>query len=106
MSWNYTYSNWSLFEWQTAGYANGSRLNEIEVLARKNSSTGTLDVVPGIGALFTGRVSTVPHNNTLIIRNLQYNDSFHNFTSLVKTKSVSTPKLLEPVIRIIVQGIK
>ena len=107
LHWNYTVPSYLIFEWQTAGYINDTSKNTIEILARKDGSSGLFKALSVIPAPFTGRVDTISHNNTLVIKNLQYNDTSYKFSSFVKVSLTGidiNTKQMKPVIEITVQG--
>ena len=45
------------------------------VVLAEDGSSGQFKVVCVIPAPFSGRVDAISHNNTLVIKNLQYNDT-------------------------------
>ena len=110
LHWNYTYPKGFTLEWHKAGYINDASKNTIETLAIKNGTSGEFKALSVIPAPFTGRVDAISHNNTLVIKNLQYNDTAYKFSSFVQV-SYRDPRVeipfieTKPVVDITVQGI-
>ena len=107
LHWNYTYFPVDRFGYQRAGYINDASKNTIEILARSDGSRGQLKAVSVIRAPFTGRVDTIRHNTTLVIKNVQYNDTSYNFSSFVQVHILGNPpirKQMKPVIKLTVKG--
>ena len=107
LHWNYTSPIAITFDWQTAGYINSVTDKTIEILARQDGSSGQFKALSVIPAPFTGRVDTISHNNTLVIKNLQYNDTSYKFSSFVKVSIIGVAIIaiqMKPVIEITVQG--
>ena len=54
-----------------------------QIIARRIGQNGVLKLETLVPALFTGRVEVISSNNTLVIHDLQYNDSTCQFSSIV-----------------------
>ena len=54
-----------------------------ETVAKRVGQAGSLTLEPSIPAQFSGRVEVISSNSTLVIRDLQYNDSEYQFVSNV-----------------------
>ena len=84
----------------------------IQVLARRIGVNGSLTMESSIPVPFNGRVEVISTNSTLVIHNLQYNDSAYQFSSTVEVELNSsvvktvTVYPLRPIITISVAGIK
>ena len=50
-------------------------------LAERIGPFGTLVKQSSISGTFNGRIDVIPENSTLVVHNLQFNDSATNFTS-------------------------
>ena len=82
----------------------------IQPLAKRIGENGVLTLESSIPAPFNGRVNVTSANSTLVINNLQYNDSSYQFGSYIILESNfgSGPILnkiqLKPKVNITVQG--
>ena len=81
LQWAYTMVR-CRFEEQSIGYASGSGM--VNLLVKANN--GNMQVVGSLPVHFNGRISTVAASNTLVINNIQYNDSRYQFRSIVKAQ--------------------
>ena len=52
-----------------------------KVLAKKIGQNGALTMESPVPAPFTGRIEVISSNSTLVIHDLQYNDSTYSFES-------------------------
>ena len=55
----------------------------IKTLAKKTGQNGALTLESPVPAPFNGRAEVISSNSTLVIHNLQYNDSTYQFSSYV-----------------------
>ena len=82
----------------------------IKTLARRTGQNGVLTLESPVPAPFNGRVEVISSNSTLVIHNLQYNDSKYQFSSNVNVDAdggggaESNIFFLKPVISITVTG--
>ena len=82
----------------------------IKTLARRTGQNGVLTLESTVPAPFNGRVEVISSNSTLVIHNLQYNDSTYEFSSSVSVDSdggggaKSNIFFLKPVVSITVNG--
>ena len=67
---------------QVIGF-NSTSQPTIQPLAKRIGANGVLTLESSIPAPFTGRVDVIPGNSTLVINNLQYNDSSYQFGSYI-----------------------
>ena len=67
---------------QVIGF-NSTSQPTIQPLARRIGQNGVLTLESSIPAPFNGRVQVIPGNSTLVINNLQYNDSSYQFGSYI-----------------------
>ena len=79
-----------MFQEQRFGY---DSTDGLESLAIKRQN-GITEIVEGLKAHFRGRVTTSPLSNTLIIQNIQYNDSLYQFSSILSAQCVPIPRLV------------
>ena len=119
MHWNYTYigdgthlgavtitTNYSE---EIIGFDSASQ-SIIQVLAKRIGQNGVLSLQSPIPAPFNGRVEMIPANGTLVIRDLQYNDSSYQFSSNVKvttgvgSSAVLNTYKLKPTVTLAVNG--
>ena len=103
------------FNKQTIGL-NVTPHSAFQALAKRHGQVGAFTLEPSMPATFNGRVEVIPSNSTLIIRNLQYNDSTYQFSSNIEIgvsmfhhivppiTSYETTTELKPSIRITVVG--
>ena len=89
---------------------NSTSETAIKTLARKTGQNGVLTLESPVPAPFNGRVEAISSNSTLVIHNLQYNDSTYEFSSNVNVDADAgggaEPNIffLKPVISITVNG--
>ena len=116
LHWNYTYGGDGLqgvitltYREQIVGF-NSTSQPSVQTLAKRTGQNGALTLESSIPATFTGRLQVIASNNTLVIHNLQYNDSSCQFSSNVKIDSVYSGTAttydisLRPVVSITVNG--
>ena len=120
LHWNYTYigdgthkgviSVATNFIEQIIGF-NSTSQPSIQVLAKRIGQNGVLTLHSPIPAPFNGRVEVIPSNSTLVIHDLQYNDSSYQFSSYTKVVLAVGGGLdphfcnLKPVTSVAVNGI-
>ena len=112
LHWSYTYigdRNTELFtiRHKEEVIQQNSTLNpNMRILARRTGQTGVLKLEPSIPAPLKGRIRVISSNSTLVIRDLQYNDSIYHFASHVVIYVDQTPHTFElkPVVSLTVQG--
>ena len=94
LHWNYTYIGdgaqrkylkGTCFKEQVIGFSNDSQI-AVKRLAVKLGQHGALALEPPVPTPFNGRVEVISSNSTLVIHNLQYNDSAYHFSSTVKVE--------------------
>ena len=84
----------------------------IQALAKRTGQNGVLTSESPMPVPFNGRIEVISSNSTLVINDLQYNDSLYQFSSNIKItqNTGSGPKLekynLKPIVAITVNGIK
>ena len=119
LHWAYTYvgdGRHSLavitFLQQEIGF-NSTSHKELQVLAKRSGERGPLQLASLLPASFEGRVDVIPSNSTLVIRDLQFNDSMHEYSSNIQVNmqftSTTRQKLvyqLEPKVKITVTGME
>ena len=117
MHWNYTYVGDGpsgpvvtlTYKEQTVGF-NSTLQPTIQTLAKRSGQSGALTLESPVPAPFNGRVEVISSNSTLVIHNLQYNDSTYQFSSSVSVDSdvgggaVTNIFVLKPVVSITVTG--
>ena len=69
-----------------------------KTVAKRIGQTGPLTLEPSVPAQFSGRVEVISSNSTLVIRDLQYNDSEYQFVSNVVLESDSGGAILPEVV--------
>ena len=95
---------------QVIGYKSASQAT-IQPLAKRIGQNGILTLESSIPAPFNGRVDVIPGNSTLVINNLQYNDSLYQFGSYIildlDAGGGPAPNKIElkPIVSITVTGI-
>ena len=121
LHWNYTYvgdgthngvlpTTTNYIE-QIIGFSSTSQPT-IQALAKRTGQNGVLTLELPMPAPFNGRVGVISSNSTLVIHDLQYNDSSYQFSSNVKVTQntgagpVLNPYNLKPIVAITVNGIK
>ena len=116
LHWNYTYIGDGLqgiinlsYREQTIGF-NSTSQPTAQTLAKRTGVNGALTLESPTPAPFNGRVEVISSNSTLVIHNLQYNDSTYQFSSNVTVDGIvgSTGSVyyfnLKPVVSITVNG--
>ena len=112
LHWAYDYggdTGSNVYKEQVIEYKSASQ-RTIQPLAKRIGANGVLTLEPSIPAPFNGRVAVISANRTLVIKNLQYNDSSYQFGSYIILESNfgSGPILnkiqLKPNVKITVQG--
>ena len=119
LHWNYTYIGngkhdgiiTTTYKEQVLGF-NSTFQPRTEALAKKIGQNGALRLESPVPAPFTGRVEVISSNSTLVIHDLQYNDSSYQFSSnvnvdidpggIVQTNEV----LLKPIVSLTITGKK
>jgi len=118
MHWNYTYIGdgthfggalTTLFREQRFEL-NSTSETAIKTLARKTGQNGVLTLESPIPGTLNGRVDVISSNSTLVVHNLQYNDSTYQYSSSVSVDidagggAVTSNFVLKPVVSMIVNG--
>ena len=117
LHWNYTYAGdgrsgpFLTFAYgeQTIGFNSTSRPT-LQTLARRIGQNGALALESPVPAPFNGRLGMISSNSTLVVHNVQFNDSNYQFSSNVIVNSVSGSTRsvydfnLKPVVSITVNG--
>ena len=113
LHWAYDYggdvTGFATYKEQVIGF-NSTSQPTIQRLAKRIGANGVLTLESSIPAPFNGRVNVTSANSTLVINNLQYNDSSYQFGSyvIVEIDVGSGPKpnmiTLKPNVNITVQG--
>ena len=96
LHWNYTYVGDReylvlghkvrfTYKEQVIGF-NSTSSPRIQALARRIGVNGTLTMESSIPVPFNGRVQVISSNSTLVIHNLQYNDSAYQFLSTIEVE--------------------
>lgn len=75
---------------QEFGYSSGDRL-AILAVKRQNESIQVAEEMP---EQFKGRIAAVASSSTLIIHNVQFNDSIYQFASVIKARSFVVPQFI------------
>ena len=89
----------SSFKNQTIGFKSASQAN-LEVVAKRIGQNGTLTLQSSIPAPFSGRVEVISSNSTLVIHDLQYNDSLYQFSSNIALETSPSGTPIPPVIHL------
>ena len=120
LHWNYTYIGDGThyggalitnFIEQIIGFNNTSQPS-IQVLVKRTGQNGVLTLELPMPAPFNGRVGVISSNSTLVIHDLQYNDSSYQFSSNLKaTHNIGfgpkTNKIyLKPIVSITINGMR
>ena len=96
---------------QFIGFKNASN-SSIQALAKRIGQNGALRLESPVPAPFNGRVEVISSNSTLVIHNLQYNDSTYQFSSYltmnvdVGVGAMTNKFELMPVVSITVNGMR
>ena len=117
LHWNYTYigdgpteTGITLTYKEQLIRVNSTSQPTIQTLAKRTGQNGALTLESSIPTPFNGRVEVISSNSTLVIHNLQYNDSKYQFSSYVTVDADlgagarSTINNLRPVVSIKVNG--
>ena len=75
---------------QEFGYSSGDRL-AILAVKRQNESIQVAEEMP---EQFKGRIAAAASSSTLIIHNVQFNDSIYQFASVIKARSFVVPQFI------------
>ena len=108
LHWNYTYGGDGAnrkYKEQVVGYRS-KMVPTFVTLAKRNQQFGTLAKKSSISGPFNGRIDVISENSTLVVHDLQFNDSAVNFSSTVwvlfSLNRIEWP--LEPVVTVNVIG--
>ena len=114
LHWNYTYVGDGTHGGTTTLFANQFIVDETtspirsQMLALKLGQNGPFRLMSSVPAPFTGRLEMISSNSTLVIHDLQYNDSNHRFFSRailhIGRSSRQLRVNLRPVVTITVRG--
>ena len=94
LHWNYTYGGDGKFGPFTLTYREhiigftSTSQPSVQTLAKRTGQNGALELQSPVPAPFNGRVEVISSNSTLVVHNLQYNDSTYQFSSNIKVDSV------------------
>ena len=89
LHWNYTWGGdveVSKFSYQSMTYKSRYGSTPVE-LARRTGSSGILSKSSSISDSIGARIDVISHNSTLVVHNLQYNDSGSNFSSFARIEA-------------------
>ena len=116
LHWNYTYIGDGAqglvtltYKEQIIGF-NSTSQPTIQTIAKRTGANGALTLESPTPAPFNGRVEVISSNSTLVIHDLQYNDSIYQFSSNVKVDLVFSGKTstydfhLKPIVSITANG--
>ena len=113
LTWGYEYggdaSGFLEYKEQIIGFNSSSQAG-LEPVAKRTGANGALQLLPTVPAPFSGRLTVIPSNNTLVISGLKYNDTAYQFASYIITNIIVSGTInpitadLKPVVRIIVKG--
>ena len=116
LHWNYTYVGDGAqglvtltYKEQIIGF-NSTSQPTIQTLAKRIGANGALTLESPTPVPFNGRVEVISANSTIVIRDLLYNDSTYQFSSVVTVDldvggTISNTKFhLKPVVSIAVNG--
>ena len=101
----------SRYKEQVIGF-NSTSQPSIQALAKRSRQNGALKLESPVPAPFSGRAEVISSNSTLVIHNLQYNDSAYQFSSTVKVDidpgdlARTNEVCLKPIVSLIVTGKK
>ena len=116
LHWNYTYIGDGTYGPTTFTYKeqifgwNSTSQPTVQTLAKRIGGNGALILESPTPVPFNGRIEVISSNSTLVIRDLQYNDSAYQFSSAVTLDidiggTISNSKFhLKPVVSIAVNG--
>ena len=116
LHWNYTYVGDGVhgivtltYKEQIIGF-NSTSQPTVQALAKRIGANGALVLESPVPVPFNGRVEVISANSTIVIRDLQYNDSTYQFSSVATVdtdfgSAISNIKShLKPVVSIAVNG--
>ncbi len=112
LHWSYTLVSGAVpkyftFKEQTCS-VNDTLRNMVTVVAEKTTYTGQLAVASGLPSSLSGRISVIGSNNTMVIENLNYNDTINRFFSTVivtaKFSGEDSSAVLKPIVQVAVEG--
>ena len=90
LHWNYTWggdiSDVSEYKYQSITYKSRYGSTTVE-LARRTGSSGILRKSSSISDPIDARIGVISNNSTLVVHNLQFNDSGSNFSSYVQIEA-------------------
>ncbi|XP_065054129.1 uncharacterized protein LOC135682953 isoform X2 [Rhopilema esculentum] len=114
LTWGYEYGGDSpgviVYREQIIGF-NSSSQAALQPVAKRTGSNGLLQLVPTVPAPFSGRLTVIPSNDTLVISGLKYNDTAYQFASYVILDftfggtTTSNNGYLKPVVSITINGV-
>ena len=118
LHWNYTYVGDGVqgivtltYKEQIIGF-NSTSQPTVQTLAKRTGANGALVLESPTPVPFNGRVEAISANSTIVIRDLQYNDSAYQFSSVASVDAdfggtVSDSRFhLKPVVSISVNGMR
>ena len=107
LHWNYTYGgdylNAIMYSHQGITYKSRYGSTTIE-LARRKGQFSTIEKLSSIPDPIGTRIAVISDNSTLVVHNLQYNDSGSLFRSYVQVKNRLTALFLKPNVTLFVKG--
>ena len=107
LHWNYTYGgdylDLILYSHQSIEYKSRYGSTSVE-LARRKDQNSTIRKLSSISDPIGTRIDVISDNSTLVVHNLQLNDSGSNFSSYINYKNRRTRKHLQPTVQLLVQG--
>ena len=116
LHWNYTYVGDGVQGIVTLTYReqiirfNSTSQPTVQALPKRTGANGALVLESPVPVPFNGRVEVISANSTIVIRDLLYNDSTYQFSSVVSVDldaggTISNSKFhLKPVVSIAVNG--
>ena len=116
LHWSYTYDGDGrtgpvtvTFREQTIGFTSTFQPT-VQTLSKRTGQNGALVLESPVPAPFNGRAEVISANSTVVIRDLQYNDSAYQFSSKVKVDAFYRSSItiyeidLRPLVSIAVNG--
>ena len=113
LTWGYEYGGdipgFIEYKEQIIGF-NSSSQAALQPVAKRTGANGALQLLPTVPAPFSGRLTVIPSNDTLVISGLKYNDTAYQFTSYIITEIIAGSSssnvrgALKPVVQITVKG--
>ncbi|XP_065054139.1 uncharacterized protein LOC135682957 isoform X3 [Rhopilema esculentum] len=114
LKWGYEYGGdiprIIVYREQIIGF-NSSSQAALQPVAKRTGANGMLQLVPTVPAPFSGRLTVIPSNDTLVISGLKYNDTAYQFASYIILDSTfagtttSNNGYLKPVASITINGV-